>query len=99
MPFGLTNAPVTCQIIINNALRTHLDHFAIAYLDNILIYSKTESQHIEHVKKILDYLQERRLQLKPEKCEFHKKEVDFLGFLVGVEGIRMDPSKIKSIKE
>lgn len=92
MPFGLTNAPATCQMMINDALRAHLDHFAIAYLDDILIYSKTESQHIEHVKKILDCLQERRLQLKPEKCEFHKKEVDFLGFLVGIEGIRMAPT-------
>jgi len=99
MPFGLTNAPATCQMMINDTLRAHLDHFAIAYLDDILIYSRTESQHIKHVKKILDCLQERRLQLKPEKCEFHKKEVDFLGFLVGVEGIRMDPSKIQSIKE
>jgi len=86
-------------MIINNALRAHLDHFAIVYLDDILIYLRTESQHIEYVKKILDCLQERRLQLKPEKCEFYKKEVDFLGFLVRVKGIRIDPSKIRLIKE
>jgi len=56
MPFRLTNALVTCQMIINDTLRAHLDYFAIAYLDDILIYLKTESQHIEHVKRILDYL-------------------------------------------
>jgi len=99
MPFGLTNAPATCQMMINDALRTHLDVFAIAYLDDILIYSKNEKEHIDHVKTILDCLQQRRLQLKPEKCEFHKQEVDFLGFLVGTKGIRMDPSKIASIKK
>jgi len=54
MSFGLTNAPATCQIMINNALQAYLDVFAIACLDNILIYSKTKKEHINHVRKILD---------------------------------------------
>jgi len=99
MPFGFTNAPATCHTMVNETLRAYLDHFAIAYLDDILTYSKTEKDHIEHVKKVLNCLEKRYLQLKPEKPEFYKKEVDFLGFLFGTQGIRMDPSKIHSIQD
>ena len=99
MPFGLTNAPATCQEMINDALRQHLDIFVIAYLDDILIFSKTMELHVNHVITVLKCLNERDLRLKPEKCEFHREEVDFLGFVVGRNGIRIDPNKVKAIKE
>jgi transposase InsO family protein len=99
MPFGLTNAPATCQELINNVLRTHLDIFVIAYLDDILIYSNNIADHVEHVKTILTCLDQAGLRLKPEKCEFHKQEVEFLGFRVGVDGVKMSPSKIQAVQD
>jgi transposase InsO family protein len=99
MPFGLTNAPATCQELINSALHDCLDDFAIAYLDDILIYSANEKEHIQHVKEVLRRLQAFHLELKPEKCEFHKEEVEFLGHMVGINGVRISEAKIKTIKE
>jgi hypothetical protein len=99
MPFGLTNAPATCQALINNTIRAHLDRTAIAYLDDILIYSNTQSKHATHVKEVLRCLQKTGLLLKPEKCLFNKTEVDFLGYIVGIYGIWMDPSKTQAIRD
>jgi len=99
MPFELTNAPATCQEMINDALRQYLDIFVIAYLDDIMIYSTTLKEHVQHVSQILECLNKRDLRLKPEKCEFHREEVNFLEFVVGRHGIRMNSEKIKAIKE
>ena len=99
MPFGLTNAPATCQALINNVIRAHLDRTAIAYLDDILIYSENKEEHVSHVQTILECLSQARLLLKPEKCEFHKDSVEFLGFMVSTKGIRMSPEKIRAIQE
>ena len=97
MPFRLTNAPATCQALINNVIQAHLDRTAIAYLDDILIYSENEKQHVLDVQDVLTCLAKARLLLKPEKCKFHVKSVDFLRFIVTTEGIKMDPDKVKSI--
>jgi len=99
MPFGLTNALATYQALVNNVVRAHLDYTAIAYLDDILIYSETKEAYIQHVQDILTCLSQARLLLKPEKCEFHKESVEFLGFMVSTTGIRMSPEKIKAIAE
>ena len=99
MPFGLTNAPATFQGLMNNVLRAHLDRTVIVYLDDILVYSATQEEHVEHVKQVLICLEKAGLRLKPEKCEFHKKEVAFLGFTVGTNGIKMSEDKIRVIKE
>jgi len=79
MQFGTTNAPADFQGYINNAIREALDDFASAYLDDILIYSDSEEEHIGHVKWIMQQLLEAGLYLKPEKCEFHKETVRYLG--------------------
>ena len=99
MLFGLTNAPATFQSLINSVLREYLDIFVVAYLDDILIYSKTEKEHEQHVKTVLKALQEYGLRLKPEKCTFHNQEVDFLGSIVTTQGIKMDQSRIQAILE
>ncbi len=99
MSFELTNASTTCQEMINNALRQHLDRFVIAYLNDIMIYSKTLKEHVSYVSKILECLNARNLHLKLEKCEFHRKEVDFLEFVVGRHEVRMNPKKLRAIKE
>jgi hypothetical protein len=94
MPFRLTNALATFQALVNNVLREYLDIFVVAYLDDILIYSKTEEEHIQHVKQVLTALDKHDLWLKLEKCEFHKQEVAFLGYIVGANSIRMSEDKI-----
>ena len=91
MLFGLTNTPATFQSFINTTLREYLNIFVIAYLDNILVYIKiTLKKHAEAVKKVLKALQQADMRLRPNKCEFHKKEVKFLGSIITIEGIRMD---------
>ena len=99
MPFGLMNAPGTFQAFVNDVLREFLDDFCVVYLDDILIYSDTQEEHDAHVSKILAKLQEAGISLKLEKCEFDKSSVGFLGFIVGVDGISMDPSKVAAIQE
>lgn len=97
MPFGLTNAPASFQALINNVLREYLDHSAVVYLDDILVYSKTFDEHIIHVNQVLRKLYEADLFAQLDKCEFHKSEVEWLGFVLGSNGIGMDPSKVEAI--
>jgi hypothetical protein len=97
MPFGFINAPAIWQVFINNVLREYLDVFVIVYLDDILIFSKTEEEYKEHIKKILRKLIDENLRIKIEKTEFYAKEVDFLGFIIGREGVKMDKKKIQII--
>ena len=99
MPFGLTNAPATFQRLINNVLRLYLDVCCIYYLDDTLVYSQDEGQHVKDVTTILEALQKARLLLKPEKCHFHVKEVVFLGYIVTTTGLAIDPKKVGAILE
>ena len=99
MPFGLTNAPATFQALIEDTLQEYLDDFALAYLDDILIYSDTYEEHVEHVKKVMRKLQEKELPLKLSKCEFHKHEIAFLGYLISDKGLAPDPAKVKAVEE
>jgi hypothetical protein len=99
MPFGLTGAPATFQRFINDSLRGYLDQFCSAYLDDILIYSKTREEHEEHVRKVLQRLREAGLYAKLSKCEFFVTETKFLGLIVGRDGFKMDPEKVRTILE
>jgi hypothetical protein len=99
MPFGLANAPATFQAYINTALVGLLDHFVVVYLDDILIYSRNEDEHHDHVRQVLTRLRKNNLFCKLSKCEFDVKEVEFLGFLVGTKGVRADPERIRSVVE
>jgi hypothetical protein len=74
--------------------REYLDIFIIIYLDDILIFSKTEEEHKKHIKFFLKKLINENLRIKTEKTEFYAKEVDFLGFVVGREGVKMDKKKV-----
>ena len=100
MPFGLTNAPATFQALINTTHCKYLDIFVTAYLNDILIYTKsTLKEHIQEVKKVFKALQEADIRLQPDKCKFHVKTVKFLGSIIMTNGIQMDDKKVKAIRE
>jgi hypothetical protein len=97
MPFGLTNAPATCQALVNDILREYLNIFVFAYLDDILVYSENEKNHIKHVTLVLEALEKADMGLHPEKCVFHAKKVEFLGYILTQDRIKMDPAKVKAV--
>ena len=99
MPFELINAPATYQALVNDILREYLDIFVFAYLDDILIYSENEEDHIKQVTLVLQALEKANMRLHPEKCVFHVKEVKFLGYILTQGGIKMDLAKVKTIQE
>jgi hypothetical protein len=99
LPFGLTNAPATFQRLIQHILRKYLNKFVIAYLDDILIYSESVKEHHKHVELVLECLYKNQLHCKPEKCEFFKNSVEFLGHIVKHNQIKMDPRKLDVIKD
>ena len=97
--FELINASTTCQDTINDALRKHLNIFAIIYLNDILIYFKNQKEYKKHVKTILRCLNQKEFLIKLKKCEFHQQEIDFLKFKVKIKEIKIDFDKLKSMKE
>ena len=98
LPMGLTNAPATFQRMINNVLREYIDIFCVVYLDDILIFSDTLEEHKEHVRKVLQKLQDNDLLVQPDKCDFHTQKVTFLGHVITPGKIHMEPCKIEAVK-
>jgi hypothetical protein len=98
VPFGLTNGPATFQRYINDVFLDCLDDFLTAYLDDLLIYSENERDHEIHVKKVLTRLREAGLQVDIKKSEFHVQKTKYLGFIVGTNGIEVDPEKVAVVK-
>nr|GFA55139.1 putative reverse transcriptase domain-containing protein [Tanacetum cinerariifolium] len=98
MPFGLTNAPVVFMDLMNRVCRPYLYKFMIVFIDDILIYSKTQDEHVEHLRLVLGLLKKEKLYAKCSKCEFWLREVQFLGHVINGNGIHVDPSKIEAVK-
>ena len=97
MPFGLVNAPSVFQAFVNEVLCEYLGKCVNVYIDDILVYSSDLGEHVKHVRQVLKKLLENRLYVKLEKCEFHKTEVQFLGYRVSSHGVQMDEGKIKAV--
>ena len=98
MPFGLCNAPATFQTLMNEVLAEHIDRFVTAYLDDILIFSASMSDHLIHIRSVLSKLRENRLCAKLSKCTFAATSVEFCGFIISAEGVSTDPAKIDLVK-
>ncbi|XP_052728435.1 uncharacterized protein LOC128195239 [Vigna angularis] len=97
MPFGVTNAPAVFMDYMNRIFRPYLDRFVVVFIDDILIYSKTQDEHEEHLRAVLLVLREKELYAKLSKCEFWMKEVQFFGHVVSVGGISVDPAKVRAV--
>ena len=98
MPFGLTNAPATFQRFMNDIFSDMLDVHVIIYLDDILVYPDDPTEHKIHVREVLHRLRQNGLYCKPEKCHFDKDTVNYLGFVLSQDGLKMDQSKVQSLQ-
>ena len=97
--FGLTNAPATFQSVMNDVLRDVLGKFVLVYLDDIVIFSRTEKEHLMHLEIVMQILHEHKLYAKLSKCSFAQKELMFLGHVVGQNGLRVDPKKVSVVRD
>jgi hypothetical protein len=97
MSFGLTNAPAHFMYLMNSVFMPKLDKFVVVFIDDILIYSKNEEDHSEHLRIVLTRLREQQLYAKFSKCEFWLREVPFLGHVLSDGGIMVDPAKVQEV--
>jgi hypothetical protein len=99
VPFGLSNAPIVFMCLMNGVFQEYLDNFFIVFLDDIIIYSKSEEEHEHNLRMVLKVLREHQLYAKLSKCSFCQKQIHYLGYIISKDGITVDSKKIKSIRE
>jgi hypothetical protein len=97
MPFGLANAPRVFQTLMNDMFREFLVDFVMVYLDNIIIYRKSEEENLQHMETVLHKRKNHDLFGMLSKCHFNETEVEFLGHVVNAEGIKMQKSKVEAL--
>ncbi|GBG77686.1 hypothetical protein CBR_g24132 [Chara braunii] len=98
MPFGFTNAPATFQAAMTNEFRAMLDRLVLVYLDDILVYSRTLEEHLEHLRRVLETLRRAKYKANRDKCEFVRQELEYLGHVV-TQGISPLSDKIQAIQD
>jgi len=100
MFFGMTNSPATFQTIINDIFQNLIaEGIVVVYLDDILIFTKMEEEHVQAVRWVLQVLKENKLFLRPEKCEFYKQRIEYLGLVISENEVSMDPVKVAGVRE
>ncbi|KAA0066183.1 Ty3/gypsy retrotransposon protein [Cucumis melo var. makuwa] len=99
MPFGLTNAPTTFQALMNTIFKPYLRKFVLVFFDDILIYSKDERDHIEHIERVFLALRRHALFANKKKCSFAQQKIEYLGHVISGEGVEVDPDKIKAVAD
>jgi len=97
MPFGVTNAPALFMDYMNRIFRPFLDKFVVVFIDDILIYSRTHEEHVEHLRTVLSILREKQLYAKLSKLEFWMTTVQFMGYVISAQGISVDLSKVEVV--
>ena len=97
MPFGLTNAPAAFSRLMASVLRPFLDRFVVSFLDDVLIYSKTEEEHLDHIRQVLAAFDAANLKVKLSKCSFAQESTRFLGYIVSSKGLSVDPKKVAAV--
>lgn len=98
MPFGLCNAPATFQRLMNTVLHECIGRFVAVYLDDIIVYSRTYEEHLEHLTRVFEELRKASLKLNSEKCSFFLPNVGFLGHIVGRDGIQPNLENVEKVK-
>lgn len=98
MPMGMTNSPSSFQRLMREVIQPSMDSFALVYIDDVLVFSKTRDEHVEHVRKVMEQFRRHQLYLKPSKCVLGLKEISFVGHLVGNGERRIDPNRILEIE-
>jgi len=98
MPFGLSNAPSTFQALMNFVLKPFLRRCVLVFFDDILIYSTSWTEHLQHLRAVFDVLREHQLHLKRSKCAFASLSVQYLGHVISAEGVTMDSSKVEAVQ-
>ncbi|KAL0192406.1 hypothetical protein M9458_010702, partial [Cirrhinus mrigala] len=99
MPFGLANSPSYFQAFVNEVFRDMLNRWVIVYIDDILIFSSSYTEHVHHVRAVLNRLIQHQLYAKEEKCQFHQEKISFLGYVISPEGVAMDDSKVNAVRD
>jgi hypothetical protein len=99
MPFGITNAHSTFHSLMNSIFNPLLRKFVLVFFYDILIYKKYWEEHVKHVDKVLQQLEEKNLYANPCKCAFGVQEVDYLDHIVSHEGVKLDPNKTKDTRK
>jgi hypothetical protein len=97
MSFGLTNAPAYFMYMMNKVFVEYLDKFVMVFIDDILVYSRSEEEHEGHFRLVLQKLRDHKLYAKLSKCEFWLKQVAFIGHVISKGGISVDPSKVQDV--